>query len=481
MTNILKLLPIVIPLLFFGITIIKKFDASNFKAFYFFFLLLSILFSTLNIFLSISSNNEIIHYSIISFSTDSLSIIFVLISSVLWPFISIYSFGYFSDSHKKNTFFSFLMLTYGITIGLCYSSNIITFFIFFELLTICSFFMIIYDGTKEAFLSAKKFISYSLFSSIFIMLGIILLYNKTGSLNFTNGGNITPNLTISKFDILFPYFMLFIGFGIKAALVPLHGWLPQSMAAPTPVCALILEVITVKTAILGLIRVTYYMFGWRVIDNTIGNNTMLIFVLLNISLGSLMAVHQKNLKKRLAYSTISQLGYIMFCIVIFDKDIFIGSMLHLCSHSLNKIILFLCIGNIIHSTGKTEIDDIAGIGKYMPKTMMCFTAASFSLIGIPPGNAFISKWYLATGSIGLGKYFVPIFLLLSAFFTALYLIPIISTVFFKGDKTPVEGYKEPSNGMLNSIIGLTILSVLTGILPNEIIYFIENAANVLFY
>lgn len=480
MTNIFNLLPIIIPLLFFSGTLFKKIDASIFKLSYFLSLFSSIFFASINIFTSTLSSNEIINYSIISFSSDSLSVIFVIISSVLWIFVSVYAFGYFESSKKKNILFSFFMLAYGATIGISYSNNIITFFIFYELLAICSFFLIIYNGTEQAFQSSKKFVSYSLFSSIFIIIGIILLYNKTGSLNFTNGGNVMPNIFLSKTDILLPYFMLFIGFGIKAALVPLHGWLPKSMDAPIPVCALIMEVITVKTAILGLLRVTYFMFGWQVIDNTIGNNTMLIFVLLNICLGSFMAVHQKNLKKRLAYSTISQLGYIMFCIVIFDKDIFIGSMLHLSFHSLNKVILFLCVGNIIHSTGKNEIDEIAGIGKYMPKTMICFTITSFSLIGIPPGNGFMSKWYIAIGSIGLEKNFVPIFLLLSAFFTSLYLVPIIATAFFKGNETPDATYKEPSNAMLNSIIGLTILNILTCILPNEMIYFIENAANSLF-
>jgi len=480
MTNLFILLPIVIPLLFFLITITKKIDSSNIKKSYFLFLSFNILITAINIFTKSSYSNKILNYSLISFSTDSLSIIFLIISSVLWIFVSIYSFGYFLDNRKKNIFFSFLMAAYGATVGICYSSNLITFFIFFEILSICSFFMIIYNGTDKAFISAKKFISYSLSSSIFIFIGILLIYNKIGTLSFINGGSIAPNNELSKFDILLPYFIIFVGFGIKAALVPLHGWLPQSMSAPTPVCALILEVITVNTAILGLIRVTYYIFGWQIIDSTIGNNTMLIFVLLNLVLGSLLAVHQKNLKKRLAYSTISQLSYIMFCIVLFDKDIFIGSLLHLCFHAINKVILFLCVGNIIEATGKSEIDEIAGIGKYMPKTMFCFTISTFSLIGIPPGNAFISKWYIATGGISLGKYFVPFFLLLSAFFTALYLVPIISTAFFKGNEIPESSYKELNNEMLNSIIGLTILNILSGVFPNELIYFIRDAANALF-
>ena len=241
-----------------------------------------------------------------------------------------------------------------------------------------------------------------------------------------------------------------------------------------------MEVMTVKTAILALWRIAYYLFGWEVVDATIGNNTMLIFVLMNILLGSFLALHQQNLKKRLAFSTISQLGYIMLCIVIFDRDIFTGSILHLIFHALNKAILFLCIGNVIHATGKTEISQISGIGKQMPKTMICFTIAAFSLIGIPPANGFTSKWYIAIGGIGLGKFFVPVFLLLSAMLTAEYLVPVVAKAFFQGDSTREADFREPNDGMLISIICLTAISVLTGIFPNPTIRLIQNAAETLF-
>ena len=411
---------------------------------------------------------------------DNIGKIFATLVSALWILTTFYSIDYMGNQKNLNKFFMFFMITEGVTIGIAFSGNLITLYLFYELLTLSTFPLVIEKGSEKALQAGKKYLIYSFFGATMVLFGIILLFSQTQNLAFTPGGIVGSVPMGNPNFYLFIYILLFLGFGVKAALVPFHSWLPSAMVAPTPVSSLLHAVAVVKSGIFALGRMTYYILGWEVIEHTKGNDYMLILVLITILMGSFLAIHQQNLKKRLAYSTISQLGYIMLGLVIFENSSYIGGMLHMLFHATIKITLFFCVGAIMHYENKTELKEIEGIGKRMPKTMLSFTVASICLIGIPPMNGFVSKWFLAIGGLERGNYFVPIILLLSALLTAAYLIPIISSAFFKGKPAHDVEVSEPNNFMLVPIVLLAVLNVILGFFPNALITMIQSAASKLF-
>lgn len=411
----------------------------------------------------------------IYFKIDKLSILFSLLVAVLWIFTAFYSMEYMKHEGKENRFFAFFTLTLGVTMGIAFSGNLITLYIFYELLTLATFPLVIHSGTKQALKSGKKYLIYSFGGATFALLGMILCFSITNNLNFVPGGILSVkdgNMSL----LLGIYVSMFIGFGVKSALVPFHSWLPEAMVAPTPVSSLLHAVAVVKSGIYALIRMSYFIVGADVIKATKGNIYMSILIGITIIMGSFLALHQENLKKRLAYSTVSQLGYILLGIVLLNQDAFVGGLLHLINHAVIKITLFFCVGTIMYTTHKTDIGQIKGIGKQMPVTMWCFAIASISLIGIPPSNGFVSKWYLALGGLEGGKVYFVIILLLSAVLTALYLMPIVAVAFFKKGEEEVVEVKEAPMKMLIPIVSITVIVVLLGIFPNPVVSFIQEIA-----
>jgi multicomponent Na+:H+ antiporter subunit D len=305
---------------------------------------------------------------------------------------------------------------------------------------------------------------------------MILLHSITNDLNFAANGIVGKAGTHNETMVMVAYFLMFIGFGVKAALVPFHSWLPSAMVAPTPVSALLHAVAVVKSGIFAIIRVSYFIFGADVLRGMKGHLWINMMVIFTIVLGSLMALHQDNLKKRLAYSTISQLGYVLLGIVLLNKNALIGGLFHLINHAIIKITLFFIVGAIYFTTGKKYIHEIKGIGREMPITMLCFSIAAISLIGIPPTNGFASKWFLALGGIAENKLFFVIILLFSAFLTAGYLLPIVVTAFFQGEEKSAIEKKEPPLKILIPIIALTGVIVFLGLFPNLILQFIKSIA-----
>ncbi len=476
-------LPIIIPIIMGLVVGISKPSSENINKIVIittivnFFLILYIVLFKNNIFYHMVKINEFLDLYL---HPDSIGKIFAILVSSLWIFTTFYSIDYMGKSNNLNKFFMFFLITEGVTLGIAFSGNLITLYLFYELLTLSTFPLVIEKGSEKALNAGKKYLIYSFFGATMVLFGIILLYSQTQNLSFIPGG-VVGSLVFGNKNLYFMiYILLFLGFGVKAALVPFHSWLPSAMVAPTPVSALLHAVAVVKSGIFALGRMTYYVLGWRVIEFTEGNKYTLILVLLTILMGSFLAIHQENLKRRLAYSTISQLGYIMLALVIFENSSYIGGMLHMLFHATVKITLFFCVGAIMHYEKKTELHEIAGIGKKMPKTMISFSIASICLIGIPPTNGFVSKWFLAIGGLDQGNYLIPIILLLSAFFTAAYLIPIISTAFFKGDPSEEVEVSEPNNFMLIPIMILATINVLLGIFPNAIINTIQIAAEKLF-
>ena len=427
--------------------------------------------------LTILKFNEIIN---LYFMPDVLGKIFAVLVSTLWIFTTFYSIDYMGHEKKLKSYSMFFMMTQGITISIAFSGNLITLYLFYELLTLVTFPLVIQTGTDEALKIGKKYLIYSFVGATFVLFGLVLLYSQLGTLDFKPGGIVGNLENIDSSYYLMVYLLLFLGLGVKAALVPFHSWLPAAMVAPTPVSALLHAVAVVKSGIFSLMRMTYYVLGWELIEKIGGNKYTLILVLVSILMGSFLAMSQQNLKKRLAYSTISQLGYIMLGLVVFDKSSFTGGILHMIFHATTKITLFFCVGAIMHYEHKTDLDEIQGIGKRMPITMTCFTISSICLIGIPPTNGFVSKWYLAIGGLETGNFVVPIMLLLSALLTAGYLIPIVSTAFFRGAPSTEVETREPGNFMLIPIVILTAINVIVGIMPNLLINIIDQASKLLF-
>ncbi|QBD87247.1 monovalent cation/H+ antiporter subunit D family protein [Clostridium tetani] len=406
---------------------------------------------------------------------DKLGVFFSLLVSILWIFTSFYSMEYMKHEGKENRFFAFFLVTLGVTLGISFSGNLVTLYLFYEVLTLATFPLVIHSGSKEALKSGRKYLIYSFVGATFVLLGMIFLFTVTKGLDFYPKG-IIRDFKLNKTLISTSYIVMFLGFGVKAALVPFHSWLPKAMVAPTPVSSLLHAVAVVKSGVFALIRITYYVFGGEIVKLIYGRKYLLLFVTISILMGSFLALHQSNLKKRLAYSTISQLGYILLGILILNGNSLVGGLLHLINHAVIKITLFFCVGTIMYTRGKTDIDEIKGIGKEMPYTMWCFTISSISLIGIPPTNGFVSKWYLAQGGLLEGKVIFPAILLISALLTAMYLLPIITVAFFKKDEQhknveKIEIKEAPKN-MLVPIILITCITIVLGLYPNPVLNFL---------
>ena len=410
----------------------------------------------------------------IYFKIDKIGVLFAMLASSLWIFTTFYSMEYMRHEGKEKRFFVFFTTTLGITLGIAFSGNLFTLYIFYELLTLATFPLVIHAGSKEALESGKKYLIYSFGGATLVLLGMILLFNLTSNLDFTAHG-ILSNASLYDGKLLLSIFIvMFLGFGVKAAIVPFHSWLPSAMVAPTPVSALLHAVAVVKSGVFALIRISYYVFNADIIKDINGNLYISVLVGITILLGSLLALHQENLKKRLAYSTVSQLGYILLGIVLLNEKALIGGLLHLINHALIKITLFFCAGAIYYNTNKKNISEIKGIGKQMPVTMWCFGIASISLVGIPPTNGFVSKWYLALGGLTANKLLSAVILLLSAFLTAAYLLPIVVTAFFQSNKDTSTERKEAPLKMLVPIVALTGIVVFLGLFPNIVLNFIEG-------
>ncbi|SQB91931.1 proton-conducting transporter membrane subunit [Clostridium tetanomorphum] len=337
--------------------------------------------------------------------------------------------------------------------------------------------LVIHSGTKAALDSGKKYLIYSFGGATLVLFGMIVLFSLTNKLTFIPGGLLRNMDNNNMMLISISYLTMFVGFGVKAALVPFHSWLPQAMVAPTPVSSLLHAVAVVKSGVFALTRTTYYIFGAEMVRRTNTTKYLTVFIVISILMGSFLAIHQENLKKRLAYSTISQLGYILLGIILLNKNSFVGGMLHLINHAVIKITLFFCAGAIMYTTGKTEIGQIKGIGREMPITMWCFTISSISLIGIPPTNGFVSKWYLALGGLSAGKIAFPAILLLSALLTAIYLLPVVTAAFFKKGDNVILLRKEAPKKMLIPIVIITVITVLLGLFPNPVLVFVKEIAD----
>lgn len=408
---------------------------------------------------------------------DGLSDLFGILVALVWLLVGIYSFRYLKETRKPVMFYGFYLIALGVLEGLGLAGNLISFYLFYEWMTLMTVPFVFYNRTAEATRAGRKYLFYSVAGASFALAGIFLLAGNAEGLHFAgNALNADANVT----EVLLAGLFLIIGFGTKAGMFPMHGWLPTAHpVAPAPASAVLSGVIT-KAGVLGIIRSLYYVIGADYLAGTYVQTVFLLLALVTVFMGSMLAYKEKVLKKRLAYSTVSQVSYVLFGLALFTPAGFAAALLHMVFHSVIKSGLFMFAGTVIHQTGEERVEGLRGMGKYMPVTFWCFTFAALALVGIPPMSGFVSKWYLAKGameaSVGAFSYIGPAVLLVSALLTAGYLISITAEGFFPG-KDFVEPTPEPREGHVSMLVPCGIfaaVALLLGVFATPLVEFVTK-------
>lgn len=414
----------------------------------------------------------------ISFRADEMSWIFAIMTTVVFLMAGIYSFGYLSHDAYKKRYAFFYCLVYCVLLGLAFSANLVTMYLFYELMTLSSMPLILHDLKKESVSAAMKYLYYSIAGAFLALFGIFVLSQYAPSLDFVAGGYFTAGNVSNPGLLLGALCLMVVGFGAKAGLFPLHAWLPIAHpVAPAPASA-VLSGVVVKAGVLAIIRTVFYLAGAEVLRGSWVQTVWMVLALLTIVMGSTRAYHEDVLKKRLAYSTVSQLSYVLFGLSTLHPIGVAGALLHVLFHSVAKGLLFLGAGSIIHQTGKTKVSELRGVGRQMPVTVGCFTLGALSLVGIPPFAGFFSKWYLANGALAsqtpVFEWMGPVVLLLSALLTAGYLFPISVQGFLPGKAFEQKAVEtcEAENSMTIPMMILAALALLLGIFSSGLIEFV---------
>ncbi len=367
-----------------------------------------------------------------AFRADALGLIFATTSSCLWILVSIYSIGYMrslNEHAQTRYYFSFALALLG-AIGIALAANLITMFIFYEILTISTYPLVAHEETPEAIAAGHKYLAYLLTGGVFFLIGILMTYFLVGTTEFSYQGILKPALsTSSKFTLQAIFFCFLLGFA-KAAWMPVHSWLPTAMVAPTPVSALLHAVAVVKAGVFGIIRIVCHIYGIELM-NTLGLGIVLAAIAaFTIIVANLYAIGQNNLKRMLAYSTINQLSFIILGVALLSPMAVTGAMLHIPFHGFMKVTLFLSAGAITAFTGKKTISELAGLGRVLPVTLGAFLIGAFGMCGAPPLAGFISKWHVALGAVESGSFFFLAIIFAGSLLDVVYFFPAIRTAFF---------------------------------------------------
>lgn len=420
----------------------------------------------------------------ISFRLDGLGTVFAAIVSLLWPLASLYAFEYMEHEGHEKIFFMFYTMTYGITLGIALSDDILTMYCFYEMLTLVTLPLIMHTLSRNAILASRTYLYYSLGGAAFAFIGMtfILIYGDNsqfipgGVLNLVKIGDRTNVL-------LLVYVLCFMGFSVKTAMWPFGAWLPKAGVAPTPVTALLHAVAVVKAGAFAAIRVTYYSFGTEFLRGTWAQKVLLVFVIFTIVYGCSRALKETHFKRRLAYSTMSNLSYILFGAVLMSPAGLVGALSHMIFHALMKISSFFCAGAVICKTEKNYIYQLDGLGRKMPVVFTVFTISGLALMGVPGLPGFISKWNLAKAAVldggilavlGMGA------LLVSALLTAIYMMTISVRAFFPGrdfDYSRLEGVKDPGIQMLLPLVVFSVAMVVLGLHSQPVITALTELAS----
>lgn len=484
--NYLLILPVLIPMVaaLFTLCIKQKFSDWTFRKNY---VLITLILTFLLTLYALYSGGELTLFYLaknlpVRFKVDGMTKIFDALVSLMWLLAGYFSFEYMKHEENNESFYMFYLLTESVLIALGMAANFMTLYLFYEFMTFLSLPLALHERTKEAISGGLKYLFYSVFGASLALVGFFFMA-QYGSIEFLAGGNLDMTKVAGHENLLYIiFFLTILGFSAKAGMFPLHAWLPAAHpVAPAPASAVLSGVIT-KAGVLAIIRVIYYQVGVNFLRGTWVQYAFMALALITIFLGSMMAYEEGLFKKRLAYSSVSQVSYVLFGLSTMTTIGFVGALLQVVYHSVTKNLLFMCAGSVIYKSHKTKINELKGIGKSMPITLGCFTVGALALVGIPPFTGFVSKWYLAQGSLesvvptlnNVG----PIILLISALLTAGYLFTISISAFLPGEDFDYSSVKklDPNHYMIIPLVVLSILCLLLGIFATPLINFFTSIA-----
>lgn len=420
----------------------------------------------------------------LAFRLDGPACVFAGLVAVLWPIASLYAFEYMKHEERDNTFMAWYTMTYAVTLAVAFSANLFTLYVFYECLTLITLPLVIHKKDTMSIRAGRKYLTYSITGAALAFIAMVCIIFYSGTTDFVLGGVLNMELAAGHEAMLLGVFLLaFVGFGTKAAVFPMHAWLPAASVAPTPVTALLHAVAVVNTGAFAVLRVIYYSFGADFLAGTWAQTAALILACVTIVFGSSMAVKEQHLKRRLAWSTISNLSYMLMGAALMSPAGMVGSMTHMVMHGVTKITLFYCAGAILVRTGKEYIQDVRGYGKLMPVTCAAFVLAGMSLVGTPPLSGFVSKFNLLSAAADAGPLGVIaiIALIISAILTAIYLFTVIGPMYFRplnADMAHLADFnRDPSWMMLVPFALLMALVVGLGLWGGPLVSFLKDVAS----
>ncbi|HEX5613078.1 MAG TPA: proton-conducting transporter membrane subunit [Burkholderiales bacterium] len=396
----------------------------------------------------------------VRFDVEPFGLLFALVASALWIVSTVYSIGYMRSNNEghQTRFYVCFALALGSTIGVAFAGNLLTLLFFYEALTFATYPLVTHHGDDEARRGGRTYLGVLLLTStVFLFPAVVWTWLAAGTLDFVPGGILAGKLSRTDATILLALFMLGIG---KAALMPFHRWLPAAMVAPTPVSALLHAVAVVKAGVFAVLKVAVFTFGLGASGASF--DWLLYLAAFTILAASLVALRSDNLKRRLAYSTVSQLSYIVLSVAVLAPLSVVAAALHIVTHAFGKITLFFAAGAIYTASGKTEVSQLDGIGRRMPWTMAAFAVGALSLIGIPPAAGFLSKWLMFQGAAGAGHWTVLAVLATSTLLNAAYFLPVVYAAFFR--RAPQEDATH-GEAPWTMVSALTLTAAITIVLP----------------
>ncbi|MBN1192877.1 MAG: oxidoreductase [Coriobacteriia bacterium] len=398
------------------------------------------------------------------FRVDAMGALFGATVAVLWLLGLVYSWGYMADGHRPTRYYSFFMLCLGWTMGVAYAGNLLTFLIFYELFSILTYPLVVHEETPEAMAAGTKYIIYILVGGTLVLLGIVLTFSLAGDQTLTQGGILTAEMDTAWLLTILCCFLT--GFGVKAALMPLHGWVPDAHpAAPAPFSA-VLSGVMVAVGTFGMMRVMFQVFGVELLQEMHVLHYLTWIASFTVIFAAILAVNQDDLKRRLAYSTISQMAYVTLGISLLGIESTVGALVHITNHAFMKGALFLCAGLFIKRLGVRRVSQLDGAAKRMPITAAAFTIAALGMIGTPPLSGFVSKWYLGLGMLDTGNPALLAVLLGGALMAAIYLLPVGYRMYFRDpvltseDRISIEGREAPASMLVPLIVSTVITAAL---------------------
>ena len=441
----------------------------------------------LSLLLTRTNETTILYYLIdklpLAFRLDGAACTFAGLVALLWPIASLYAFEYMKHEERENSFLAWYTMSYAATLAVAFSANLFTLYVFYECLTLITLPLVIHKKDVMSVRAGRKYLLYSITGAALAFVALVVLFFIAGSTDFVLGGVLTADLFASHTTMIPVAFLLaFIGFGTKAAVFPMHAWLPAASVAPTPVTALLHAVAVVNTGAFAVLRVIYYAFGTEFLAGTWAQTVALILACVTIVFGSSMAVKEQHLKRRLAWSTISNLSYMLMGAALMSPAGMVGSLSHMVIHGVTKITLFYCAGAILVRTGKEYIQDVRGYAKLMPVTCAAFVVAGMSLVGTPPLAGFVSKFNLLTaaGDAGILGVIAIAALIASAILTAIYLFTVIGPMYFRplnADMAHLKDFnRDPNWMMIVPFVLLIIMVIALGLWSAPLVTFLKNVA-----